>query len=149
MSVQGLEDGFADIAYADSMLGATAKPWASTTDTNKEDALQYARVYMEKTYRDNSFDLDSDFPDYLKTCNSILANEHLSESLFESESNSKTEMGLTSKSVKADVVETKKEYDPVYSSKWKDPFPSVTAIMVVNGASLMVGGVRTVSMIRR
>jgi len=144
----GFSDGYCDVAYATSLLGTSA-PWISTTSVNKEDSLQWGRVYIENTYKVPVNISDTEINDALKNSNAILANEHLKSDLFLTARSSAPEKGLIEKTVQATPVKSTKKYDPNISSEWLDPFPQVTAIMASGGWKVTKGGITTVPMIRR
>jgi len=144
----GFSDGYCDVSYADSLL-VLVTPWISTTVTNKENALQWGRVYIENTYDVPVTITDSEINDALKNANAILGNEHVQEDLFFTARNAAPEKGLTEKTVQATPVKSTKKYDANISSEWIDPFPQVTAILASGGWKVVKGGITTVPMIRR
>jgi hypothetical protein len=152
MSVIGLKTSYADIAYASVLVDGQAN-WDNASDEEKESALQYARIYIDTTYSCSTVDMVSDvptvIPDFLKTVNSLYANEQLGSDLFLVARNAAPAKGLASESVKADVVDVKKSYDTNRSNSWQDPFPSISGIMLSNGCKLRKGAIRTVALLRR
>ena len=148
MTIQGLPTSFADVAYADLINLST--PWTTGATADRENALQYARIYMSRTYKFN-FDIDNP-PDIVKTANSILANYHLTEDLFRTSRNAAPAKGLKSNKVDADGVLVEKHYDTNRSNSWIDPFPEVTAMLLVDGVCSLgksQGGISFAPLVRR
>ena len=149
MSVQGLPTSYADVAYADSVL-LPDEPWASASTPDKEEALQWGRIYIDTQY---ACDFDEDDPnDSVKTANSELGNKHLTTALFDSDvaAAENVRRGLTGEKVKAGSVESSKRFDAYASFSKVDRFPDVTAILeadVENSCRLKAAGV--VSLVRR
>jgi len=142
---------YATISEADSVLGENL-PWEDTEDADdgtvigKQTALEWATVYMDSTY---NIPEQTTVSQSLINANSILANEHLSADLFTVAKNAAPEKGLSGATVKAGPVTSIKSYDANISSAWIDPFPNVTAMLLVDGFKIKKGGVNTVPMIRR
>jgi len=146
MSIAGLPESFATVAYADGIN--LSAPWPTATTAQKENSLQWARVYIEKTYR---VLFDKSYPsDAVKTANSMLANEDLTTPLFNAESAGKPQKGLKKTRVKAGPAEAEREYDTNRSSLWVDPFPEITALLNLDGlCPIAKGGIQSVPLLRR
>lgn len=115
---------FLTISEADEILGTTT-PWNASTDEEKQDALEMARVYTEANYKINFIEADG-VPEKVKRGNAILANEDLSKDIFARQDG----LGaLEEKTIKAASVTTTKKYTNKISKTWKDPFPKATALM--------------------
>jgi hypothetical protein len=137
---------YLDRAAADTILGSTL-PWddAGTTDAMKDDALVQARLYFDKTYA--CPDHDPDVPsDTVKEANALLANAHLTSSIFTRQTNNGP---LEEIEVKAEGVSSRKRYNAKGVSAWVDPFPQITALVYQDGCLISVSqGLSTVSVVR-
>lgn len=139
-----IETTFASIAQADAIN--TAAPWTGANSGTKQTALEWATVYMLDIYNVSIVDV----ADCLVTANSMLANSHLTTDLFQAAKVGKNPIGLTQKTVKAEV-ESSKSFDPLMANRWEDPFPSITALLKANGFNLRngSGSMKTVPLMRR
>jgi len=146
MSIIGLPESYASLEYADEIN--TSSAWLSSSDEQKEAALQWARVYIEKTYR---VMFDQSAPsNAVKTANSMLSEKQLITPLFSTASASQPERGLKSKRVKGGPAEVAKEYDTVRSNSWYDPFPEISSLLNLDGlCPINKGGAKSVAMLRR
>lgn len=147
MTITGLPTSFADVTYAD--LINLSSPWLTETTTNKGNALQYARMYLSRTYSFN-FVVTAP-PDAVKTAESWLGNYHLTEDLFITARNAAPQKGLTEKSVEAKGLKSSKKYDTNKSNSWVDPFPEVTALLLIDGVCTLAkitGGISFVGLAR-
>lgn len=142
----GLPIPYADASYADTIN--LVLPWTTATTNQKDQSLQWGRVYIQQTY---NVLFDQDNPsDAVKTANSMLANENLTTALFEAASAGKPAKGLTSTEVDAKGVKTKKSWDANISNNWIDPFPEITAILSLDGlCNIKRGGLQFVPLLRR
>lgn len=135
---------YATTAEADAVLGFSSK-WAVATASQKANALKWARVYFDDVYDTSLFDQD-DPPAVVKEANSILADEHLKKDLWSYQD--PDDAAVTSSSVSAGAVSTSKSYDTGRKSKWKDPFPYVTAL-VMSVCSIKKGGGASITYVMR
>ena len=117
----GLPTPYATLAESNILLEST-EPWYESDDETKQEALGWARVYLDSNYS-HSFEED-DVPVVVKHANAILANEHLTTSLFSRQTASDP---LEEIEVKAGSVSTRKRYSA--RSTWFDPFPHVTQLI--------------------
>lgn len=116
-----LPSPYATLAEANILLHST-EPWYESDDETKQEALGWARVYLDSNYS-HTFD-ETDVPDEIKHASALLANEHLTTSLF---SRQTTSDPLEEIEVKAGSVSTRKRYSA--RSNWFDPFPIVTQLI--------------------
>lgn len=113
---------YASLAEADLYLNST-ELWFEQDSEIKNEALGWARVYLDANY--TFFNLDEDDPsNAIKQANILLANAHLTESLFTRQVKSDP---LEEVEVKAGSVSTRKRYSA--RTNWFDPFPEVTQIL--------------------
>lgn len=123
--VPGLPTAYCDVAYAETINGG-GEVWDAVNETEKENALQWARVYMDAVYTYTvEFEEDA-APETIQTANALLAVYQLQGELFPA---TDTSRGTTMKRVKAGPVESEVEYDPYLSSNWVDPAPYVTMLL--------------------
>lgn len=144
--IAGLPDPFASVEFADSVC--TSDAWAEATEQEKESALQWARVYIEKHYT-CYFDLGN-APNTIKVGNSLLAEKHLAAPIFETEKSATPERGMVAKVVDADGIRSEKRWDANVSKAWVDPFPEITAILALGNFAVLKTGksIRRVPLIR-
>lgn len=117
-----LPDPYATLAEANILLEGV-EIWFEQDDELREEALGWARVYLDSVYT-HSFD-ESDVPNAVKHASAILANTHLSSDLFENLR--VTQDPLEETEVEAGPVKTRKRYSA--RSKWFDPFPNITSLL--------------------
>lgn len=130
MSIPGYPEPFCTTVYADSVCSSIT--WTEASDENKESALQVARVYIENNFFLNFS--ESSVPENVQTASALLAEKHLTASLFEAEAALKPAKGLTKTMVDAKGVKTEKSWDPAYSGGKIDPYPEISALLRMNGA---------------
>ena len=119
-----LPDPYITLADAETYMGIRL-PWNAMSESEKNAALQMARLYIDAFYSCISFEEDA-APDAVQAANAELANEYLKDStaLFPVQKDST----LTKKRVKAGDVESEKEFDPRLYQR-TDPFPYISAII--------------------
>ena len=99
-----LTDGYATLDEADTYLELNTT-WSAASDEAKEDALMWARYYIEQ-YFDYNLDAIDTIDDEAKLANSVLAADYVtSGQLF-----GNSEPAIKRQKVKADVVEKEVEY---------------------------------------
>lgn len=129
-------------AEADAILGVTS-PWVGATGEDKDAALKQGALYIDFNYA-CTFD---EIPDNLKEANAILANEHLTQSLWDRQDGLAP---MSEKSVKAGSVASTTKYAEHGGSRWVDPFPNVTALLSYGGVcELTQGGIAVQGLVRR
>lgn len=112
------------VQEANAILGEDL-PWENAETSDKQDALEMSRIYIEANYKIN-FDVDGDAPEKVKIASAIIANAHLTRDIFERQTNLGS---LEVSTVKAEGVEVTKKYTNKISKTWVDPFPKATAIL--------------------
>lgn len=135
---------FATVAEADALL-ASVTEWTTLSEPQKQEALEWAVVYMDQTYALQGVTENAT----LEHVNCQLAGEHVKSSLFTRAA--PVPAGLTSKSVEAEGIKTSKSYDTTVTSRWADPFPAITAQMGYAGFKLKksTSGISTIPLVRR
>lgn len=112
------------ITLADAeILLASVDPWIQNDDEIQNEALGWARSYLDDNYS-HSFVL-TDPPDNVKYANALLANYHLTESLFVRQAANVNP--VSESEVKAGSVSSKKKFRNARS--FIDPFPDVTNLI--------------------
>ncbi len=135
---------YLDATAAGTILG-TVEPWNSAASEARDAALVQARIYFDANYKCPDHDPD-DPSDVVKEANAILANYHLSQSLFTRQTNRGP---LEEIEVKAQGVSSRKRYNARGQSSWVDPFPDVTALVYQDGCTISVNqGLITVPVVR-
>jgi hypothetical protein len=125
-----LKPGYATPAEADIEL-ADDSVWIAYSNEEKEEALSWARVYIDDTYMFASVvDEDSNTYPEVITANSILAAEHKLKSLFHRQSPTGP---LEESEVRAGSVLSRKRYRSKGMPTWVDPFPEITALLTSIG----------------
>lgn len=147
----GLPTPFCTNSEADTLLtNITSTEFDALDEDGKDAALQWARLYMSRVYKFN-FDTDNP-PDAIKLANALLAQEHAVSEIFSVAETGLPAKGLTETMVDADGVKTQKKYDASKSRGWVDPFPEITALLLLDGNCYLAkasGGISTVALARR
>lgn len=117
------------LAEANAFLYQT-EPWNSSTDDQKQQALDTGRLYLDTNYICQDFD-DNDAPQSVKNANAYLANCYLDDKLFNNTDPSQGSL-ITEETVKAGSVSSTKKYSDKRgkSSKSSDPCPLATAVLL-------------------
>lgn len=142
---------YASVSEADSIIGEVGI-WEDAEPETKQEALEYGYIYLNDMFAIPSTNdgAATTTNQTLKNANALLASDHLAKSLFETAKDRAPQRGLIRNRLKAEGVESEKEYDPVYSSQYVDPFPAVSAMMRVAGfQQKRGGGIQTVRLARR
>jgi len=109
------------------VLNADMELWIHKTDDQKNEALGWARVYLDSNYS-HSFDSSiavADVPLDVKLANATLANYHFTQSLFLRQTTDPNP--LAEVEVKAGSVTSRKRY--IGNTNWVDPFPDITQLI--------------------
>jgi len=141
-----VDSTYASVAEADTFLGETF-PWEDTETVDKQEALEWATVYINDTYSIELEDGEAT-PTSLKNANAILANEHLTKNLFATAFAESPKVGVTLERVVAGSVESEIRYDTNWSRQWVDPFPAVTAMLGVDGYPIAKGAASSPKLVR-
>ena len=148
--VSGLPTPFNTLVEAKSQNDGDTTWDGAADDATREQAMQFARLYIDRTYKLN-FSLTGTIPDSVKYAENLFAIEHLKTNLFDKEHANVKAQGLQENTVQAGAAKVTKKYNERLSAKWRDPFPSITAILLANGvAHLNKGsrGISTMSLVR-
>ena len=123
MTIDGLPEAYCDVAYADNINASSA--WVAASTTEKEDSLQWARVYFDDKYTCNYWDTA---PTNVLTANAMLGEEYLLDSslFFDGET---TVPKVKSKFVKAGDVEARDVFYDDHVVSETDNFPRITALV--------------------
>jgi hypothetical protein len=123
MTIEGLPDSYCDVQYADS-INSSAE-WTAASDTEKEGALQWGRVYFDDKYVCDYWDTA---PSNVLTANAMLGDEYLidGDRFFTNET---PNPGIKRKHVKAGDVESTDTYQDSSISTEIDIFPRITALV--------------------
>ena len=119
--IPGLADPYCTLAYADG-VNDQSSDWAAASTAERDDALQWSRVYQDAVYS-YTVVIDDPAPDALQTANALLAVYQLRGELF----TNATTSGVVEESVKAGSVESSVKY--ASASGWDDPAPEVTMLL--------------------
>ena len=119
--ISGLPDPYCTLVYADD-INDQSSDWSAASTADREDALQWGRVYQDSAYT-YSVTIDDPAPDALQTANAILADYHLRGELFTADGST----NVIASSVKAGSVESSVEY--ASATGWSDPAPEVTMLL--------------------
>lgn len=112
---------YVSLAEAETLLESES-PWINFDDEVKQEALGWARSYLDANYT-HSFS-DDDPPVNIKYANAYLANKHLTKSLFSRQTSTDP---LEEVEVVAGPVKTRKRY--AARTNWFDPFPEITQLI--------------------
>ncbi len=137
---------YATIGETNALLGDT-NPWANATDTEKQQALDIGRMYLDNKYTCVTF-VESEPPEAVKDANGYLANCHLEGKLF-STAETSTGSFITEQSVSAGSVSSTTKYSDKRgkASQTTDPCPLATARLAQDNTCVLNVGV-TVDLIR-
>lgn len=113
---------YVSLADAEVLLIDT-ELWIHKNDEQKEEALGWGRIYLDSNYT-HSFTED-DIPEVILLANSLLANYHFTESLFDRQSTNLNP--ISEEEVEAGSVKSRKRYNG--NRTWKDPFPNITQLI--------------------
>jgi len=120
-----LQEGYADIAYANTIHSSTE--WLSANTDKKNYALSMGRYYIDTKYTCTEF--YDPYPDELLTSNSILAEQYLLGTLYLTPVVDPAGH-LTGKEVKAGSVSSKKTYSETRGANMgADRFPEVSLLL--------------------
>ena len=123
---------YCTLVEADVFL-STSSTWNNASDTEKNSALFWGRIYIDSKYACvdwTTLDTTPSYPEELKYANALLAEAYIDGTLFDVDETGNRV--LTSKRVKAGDVEVEKRYqgDRSFSIGNKiDEFPEVTALL--------------------
>lgn len=137
MAIISSVEPYATVAEANVILGTT-EPWIGSTTEQKEQALSYGKMYIDLYF---SCTLTNPVQDNVKEANALLANYHLTTPLFDSStvSTEQSRKGLIKERVKADTVESEKQYDAGVALSKVDKYPDVTALLTYDGTCTFKG----------
>lgn len=97
--------------------------WDAASDDEKNDALSYARQYIDRYYVLSIFDED-DAPNEIQMVSCLFAIEYLESDLFTAPETNVSEETLKAGSVTVKTVFTRSE-----GTSTIDPFPSISSVM--------------------
>ena len=130
MSVSGLAAPYCTSAYADTILGLGNGDWLGLSSSQKDEALQWGRVYLDATYSCLPWDEEEEpvIPDAVQTANAYAAGYYLDGLYFLTEDGSLR--GRTRVEVAAGSVMSRTDYDAYLATYgWNDPTPLISAIL--------------------
>ena len=129
MAVSGLALPYCTTDYANSILGLSNGDWLGLNASQKEEALQWGRVYLDGTYSCLPWDeTESEVPEAVQTANAYAAGYYLEGLYFLTEDGSLR--GRTRVEVAAGSVMSRTDYDAYLSTYgWNDPSPLISAIL--------------------
>lgn len=123
-----LPTAYADVTYANAFIGQD-NTWLLQSISQKETALSYGRVYLDKHYACSTFEVD-DAPDDVKNANSYLALQYVTGLLYDSSDSQVQGVPLERELVKAGTVEVETEYAVSASTAvYTDKFPLATDLL--------------------
>lgn len=136
---------YVTLVEADTINSPEVAPWEDTEDAAKQEAIEWATVYMDSMY---VIELDDGVSttDVLRTSNALLANEYLKGGMFDQHSGAG--LGVVAEEVKAGSVMTKTEYNASIATGWVDPYVYVTALMSTEGYGTQQGGASSPQLVR-
>jgi len=121
---------YTDIAFADTVN--LSAEWAALSDDEKNLALTYGRLFIDKNYTCSTTDWDTNdlttIPDEVQRANAILADQYTTSELFVTDQKSGP---ISREMVKAGSVESETEYmgsNAMYT-KNTDQKPEITMLL--------------------
>lgn len=124
------QSGYCNIAFADTVNISTE--WIALSDDEKNLAISYGRLYIDKNYTCSDTDWDtsdySTIPDEVQRANAMLAEQYTLNELFPTENVSGP---VTREKVKAGSVESDISYmgSEAQYTKFVDQKPEITLLL--------------------
>jgi len=153
MSVSGLALPYCTVDYANAILGTSNGDWLGLNASQKEESLQWGRIYLDTTYSCLPWPVDEDgayievVPDAVQTANAYAAGAYLEGLYFLVEDGSLR--GRTRVEVRAGSVMSRVDYDAYLASfGWDDPTPLITAILGAIGCGPNKGFIQNIKLLR-
>ena len=153
MTIAGLPLPYCTTEYADAIIGLTSGDWLGLSSDQKEEALQWGRIYLDNTYaclpwpEEDDEDYLLPVPEAVQTANAYAAVEYLEGTYFLVEDG--TLRGRTRVEVAAGSVMSRTDYDAYINSYgWNDPSPVITAVLGAIGCSPRKGYVQSPKLVR-
>ena len=153
MAISGLPLPYCTAEYASTILGTSNGDWLALSVSQKEEILQWGRVYLDNTYsclpwpEEGDADYVEAVPTAVQTANAYAANAYLEGTYFLVEDGSLR--GRTRVEVAAGSVMSRTDYDAYLSTYgWNDPSPVITAILGAIGCGPTKGSVQSPKLIR-